>query len=59
MDYDDKGVPEPEGFYVSYKDLTKDEYRAKVTEVYGPAESRDRKMAAMANAAVVAYVIGK
>ena len=57
MDYQDKGVPEPGIFYSMHKDLSKSDYRAKVTETYGQASGRDAKMNRMVNAAVLAYVL--
>ena len=59
MDYQDRGVMEPERFYLTYKGLSQEQYRAKIVEIYGPASGRDRKMETMVNAAVLAYVLGK
>jgi len=59
MDYQDKGVPEPERFYAMYKDLPQDRYRERITETYGQASGRDHRMERMVNAAVLAYVLGK
>jgi hypothetical protein len=57
MDYQDKGVPEAERFYMLHKGLNKEEYGAKITETYGPASGRDRKMEIIVNAAVIAYAV--
>ncbi|MCL2608074.1 MAG: hypothetical protein FWD92_05945 [Methanomassiliicoccaceae archaeon] len=59
MDYQDKGVMDPERFYAAHKGLSKEEYKAKIIEMYGPATSRDKKMGALVNVAVLAYVFGK
>ena len=58
-DYRDKVVIEPEKFYDIHKNLLPGEYRSKITEIYGPVSGRDKKMVAMVNAAVLAYVIKK
>jgi len=59
MDYQDKGVMEPERFHSAYKGLAPEQYKAKIIETYGPASGRDRKMEAMVNAAVLAYAFGR
>ena len=59
MDYQDKGVMEPERFYLTYRNLAPEQYKAKIVETYGPMTGRDKKMEAMVNAAVLAYAIGK
>ncbi|MCL1904597.1 MAG: hypothetical protein FWG19_00530 [Methanomassiliicoccaceae archaeon] len=56
MDYQDRGVPEPDRFYGTYKNLKPEEYKAKVIETYGPAAGRDKKIEALVNAVVLAYV---
>ena len=57
MDYQDRGVPDPESFCASHKNLPKDAYKAKIIEIYGPAEGRDRKIEIIVNAAVLAYIL--
>jgi len=59
MDYQDKGVMEPEKFFNANKHLRPEEYQAKIVEVYGPAAGRDKKLEAMVNAAVLAYASRK
>jgi len=59
MDYQDRGVMEPEKFYAAHKDLSKEEYRTKIVDMYGPAATRDKKMWSLVNAAVLAYVFKK
>ena len=59
MDYQDRGVMEPERFHAAHKGLPPEEYKAKIVEMYGPAAGRDRKMASLVNAAVLAYVFNK
>ncbi|MCL2785995.1 MAG: hypothetical protein FWD81_02085 [Methanomassiliicoccaceae archaeon] len=59
MDYQDKGVPEPERFHASHKNLSAEEYGARITKTYGQASGRDKRMEAIVNAAVLAYVLGK
>jgi hypothetical protein len=58
-DYLDKGVMGPERFFSAHKHLRPEEYKAKVTEVYGPPSGRDKYLEAMANAAVLAYASEK
>jgi hypothetical protein len=58
-DYQNEGVMEPERFYVMYKDLKPEEYKAKILEVYGQPGGRDKKMEAMVNVAVLAYAAKK
>ena len=55
-DYLDKGVMEPEKFFSVYGNLPQEGYKAKIIEMYGPTNGRDKNMEAMANAAVLAYV---
>ena len=59
MDYQDKGVMEPERFYETYKHLSSEDYGKKITEVYGPPSGRDKKMDSMVNAAILAYASKK
>jgi hypothetical protein len=59
MDYQDRGVPEPERFCLMNKDLSPEQYRSKIIETYGPPAGRDKKMDAIVNAAVLAYIIKK
>jgi len=58
-DYHEKGVPEPERFFAMYGKLKPEEYKAKIIEIYGPSEGRDKRMEATVNAAVLAYVVKK
>ena len=55
MDYQNKGVAEPDKFYIANRHLRPEEYQAKIVEVYGPPAGRDKKMEAIVNAAVLAY----
>ncbi|MCL1984609.1 MAG: hypothetical protein FWG58_04335 [Methanomassiliicoccaceae archaeon] len=57
LDYQHMSVPEPDKFYGMYKNLKPEEYRAKIIETYGPAAGRDKKVEAMVNAAVLAYLL--
>ncbi|MDR2866912.1 MAG: hypothetical protein LBV13_05900 [Methanomassiliicoccaceae archaeon] len=59
MDYQDKGVPDAERFYAANRNLPREAYRARIIETYGPASGRDRKIEAIVNAAVLAYVLRK
>jgi hypothetical protein len=59
LDYQNSGVPEPEKFYATYKHLPQEQYKAKIAETYGPPAGRDKKMEAMVNAAVLAYIVKK
>ena len=59
MDYQDKGVMDPERFFNANKHLRPEEYQAKIVEVYGQPAGRDRKMEALVNAAVLAYASRK
>ena len=55
-DYQDKGVPEPERFFESNRNLSMNEYRSKIVETYGPP-GRDKNMEKMVNAAVLLYAV--
>jgi hypothetical protein len=59
MDYHDRGVTDPERFYMAHKELAPEEYASKIVEMYGPASGRDKKMEAMVNIAVLAYAVVK
>jgi hypothetical protein len=58
-DYQNKDVMDPERFCTAHKGLPPEEYAAKITEIYGPASGRDKRMEAMVNAAVLAYAVKK
>lgn len=57
MDYQDKGVPEPERFYAMYGTLSKKDYRERITATYGQVTGRDKRMEALVNAVVLAFVL--
>ncbi len=58
LDYEKRGVPEPQDFFEENRHLGLSEYRSMVSETYGPASNRSQTLKVMVNEAVMLYLLG-